>query len=50
MNSVIIGLITGIIVCLYIQNFIKSPTLSNFIEPYIIFGVVLFLLCLFICL
>ena len=42
-NASIIGLITGILICLYIHNFIKKPSLSNFIEPYIIFGIVMFL-------
>lgn len=42
-NASIIGLITGIIVCIYIHTFIQKPTISNFIEPYIIFGIVMFL-------
>lgn len=43
MYSSIIGLITGLIVCLYIHNFIKTPTLINFIEPFFLFGIVFFL-------
>ena len=39
----ILGILSGIIICLYIHNFIQKPTLTNFIEPFIIFGFVLFL-------
>ena len=42
-NASIFGLFIGILICLYIHNFIKKPSLSNFIEPYIIFGIVMFL-------
>ena len=38
----ILGILSGIIICLYIHNFIQKPTLTNFIEPFIIFGFVLF--------
>lgn len=41
-NASIVGLFIGILICLYI-NIIKTPTLSNFIEPFIIFGIVMFL-------
>ncbi len=40
----IIGIIIGILICLYIHHFIKNPSLSNFIEPYIVFGFILFLI------
>ena len=42
-NASILGLFIGILICLYIHNFIKTPSLSNFIEPFIIFGIVMFL-------
>jgi CDP-diglyceride synthetase len=42
-NASILGLFIGIVICLYIHNFIKTPSLTNFIEPFIIFGFVLFL-------
>jgi hypothetical protein len=42
-TATIIGLFSGIITCLYVENIIKTPTLSNFIEPYILFGIVYFL-------
>jgi hypothetical protein len=37
-NASILGLFIGIIMCLYIHNFIQQPSLSNFIEPFIIFS------------
>jgi hypothetical protein len=37
------GLFSGIITCLYVEYMIKKPTLNNFIEPYILFGIVYFL-------
>jgi hypothetical protein len=40
-TPIIIGIIIGIFICLYIHNFIKTPSLSNFIEPYIIFGTIM---------
>jgi hypothetical protein len=40
----ILGIIIGIIICLYIHNFIKTPSLFNFIEPFIIFTFVVFLI------
>ena len=43
-NSPILGLITGFIICLYIHNFIQQPSLSNFIEPFIIFSFIVFLI------
>ena len=44
MIAPIIGLIIGIVVCLCIEKFIQKPSLSNFIEPYIIFLIVFFLI------
>lgn len=43
-TPIILGIITGILICLYIHNFIQTPSLSNFIEPFIIFGIVFFLI------
>lgn len=43
-TPVILGIITGILICFYIHNFIQTPSLSNFIEPFIIFGIVFFLI------
>ena len=43
LSEIVYAIILGIIICFYIHNFIKSPTLFNFIEPFIIFGFVLFL-------
>ena len=39
-----LGIITGIIICLCIHNFIQYPSLSNFIEPFIIFTFIVFLI------
>ena len=44
MIASIIGVITGILLCIYIHNFIKIPSLSNFIEPFIIFTFIVFLI------
>jgi hypothetical protein len=41
--EILYAIIIGIIICLYIHHFIKTPTLSNFIEPFIVFGFILFL-------
>ncbi len=41
-NPSLLGAFIGIIICIYIHNYIKTPTLSNFIEPGFIFGFVLF--------
>lgn len=38
------GLFSGIITCLYIEYMIKTPTLNNFIEPYILYGMIYFLI------
>jgi len=43
MIASIIGIIIGIVVCICIEIFIQKPSLSNFIEPYIIFLIVFFL-------
>jgi CDP-diglyceride synthetase len=44
MIASIIGVISGILLCIYIHNFIKIPSLSNFIEPFIIFTFIVFLI------
>jgi hypothetical protein len=41
---ILLGLFSGIITCLYVEIFIKTPTLSNFIEPYILYGMIYFLI------
>lgn len=41
---ILLGLFSGIITCLYVEYIIKKPTLKNFIEPYILFGIVYFLI------
>ena len=38
------GLFSGIITCLYVEYKIKKPTLNNFIEPYILYGIIYFLI------
>ena len=38
------GLFSGIITCLYVEYIIKKPTLNNFIEPYILYGMIYFLI------
>jgi len=38
------GLFSGIITCLYVEYMIKKPTLNNFIEPYILYGMIYFLI------
>jgi hypothetical protein len=43
-NASILGLFIGIIICFYIHNFIQQPSLSNFIEPFIIFTFIVFLI------
>ena len=43
-NASILGLFIGIIICFYIHNFIQQPSLSNFIEPFIIFSFIVFLI------
>ena len=44
MFASILGIITGILICIYIHHFIKIPSLSNFIEPFIIFTFIVFLI------
>lgn len=38
------GLFSGILTCLYVEYMIKTPTLNNFIEPYILYGIIYFLI------
>ena len=38
------GLFSGILTCLYVEYMIKTPTLNNFIEPYILYGMIYFLI------
>jgi len=38
------GLFSGILTCLYVEYIIKKPTLNNFIEPYILYGMIYFLI------
>ena len=38
------GLFSGILTCLYVEYMIKKPTLNNFIEPYILYGIIYFLI------
>ena len=38
------GLFSGIITCLYVEYMTKNPTLNNFIEPYILYGIIYFLI------
>lgn len=44
LSEIIYAIILGIIICLYIHNFIQFPSLSNFIEPFIIFSFIVFLI------
>jgi len=44
MNASILGLFIGILICLYIHIFIQNPSLYNFIEPFIIFSFIVFLI------
>ena len=44
MLVLILGIISGILICFYIHNFIQNPSLYNFIEPFIIFTFIVFLI------
>jgi hypothetical protein len=43
-TATIFGLFSGIFTCLYVECIIKNPTLTNFIEPYILYGMIYFLI------
>ena len=42
-TATVFGLFSGLFTCLYVEYIIKTPTLTNFIEPYILYGMIYFL-------
>lgn len=44
LSQIIYPIILGIIICFYIEKNIQQPSLSNFIEPFIIFTFIVFLI------